>query len=689
MAVNRRTFLQQSATLLGAAGALTLLPPSIQRALAIPASSKTGTLADVEHVVILMQENRSFDHYLGQHAGVRGFNDRATLPVDTQSSIWNQTDGKGGYVTTFHLDSQSTKAQTISSLPHGWSDGHRAWHDGRWDNWVPAKGPMTMGHFARADLPFHYALADAFTVCDAYFCSCLGPTNTNRLHLMTGMLDVAGTGGGPLIENRPSNLFTWTTYPERLQKAGISWHVYQGSDGTEPFMTTLTPKIPGEKDVDYPNPFNVLNFFAAYTAADADPALVANGTAKRTLADLARDVKSGTLPQVSWLLPPYMCSEHPARSPAEGATYIAAVLDALTANPETWSKTALFITYDENDGFFDHLVPPSPPASPREGLSNVSTANEFYSGSALNPAGHVGLGARVPMFVVSPWSKGAWTCSEVFDHTSIIRFLEQRFGVLEPNISAWRRAVCGDLTAAFDFTHPDTSAVSVPSVAGLSAAAAAQSFLPAPSVPLAQVLARQEPGSRNARPLPYQLNIEAREKPAAKTLTLTFANDGTVAAGFIVYSGMAPTSVRNYTVARQTRLADSWSYAATDSQAPAYDLTVLAPNGFLRRFAASGANAGAQEATVGYAVPAGDLRIDLINNGSANVTFLLTDNRYGTKAQATTVAAGTRLQLPWSLAASQQWYDISITCDADAHFLRQFAGHVETGKPGITDPAMA
>jgi phospholipase C len=186
MSLNRRNFLKQSATALGAVSAAALLPASIQRALAIPAASTTGTIADVQHVVILMQENRSFDHYLGMLPGVRGFNDRSTLPIDNEASVFNQPDGHGGFVSPFHLDSNSTMAQTMASLPHAWPDAHSAWNNGRWDNWLPAKTGLTMGHFERSDIPFHYALADSFTVCDAYFSSCLGPTNTNRLHLMTG-----------------------------------------------------------------------------------------------------------------------------------------------------------------------------------------------------------------------------------------------------------------------------------------------------------------------------------------------------------------------------------------------------------------------------------------------------------------------------------------------------------------------
>ncbi|WP_232316577.1 phosphocholine-specific phospholipase C [Candidatus Burkholderia verschuerenii] len=558
MSLNRRNFLKQSATALGVVSAATLLPASIQRALAIPAASTTGTIADVEHVVVLMQENRSFEQYLGTLAGIRGFSDKATLPIDGQPSIWQQPDGKGGFILPFYLDSNSTMAQAMRSLPHGWNDGHQMWNHGRWDNWVFAKGPLTMGYFTRADIPFHYALADSFTVCDAYFSSCMGPTNTNRSHLMTGMIDIGATGGGPLLENAPTNNvpLTWTTYPERLQNAGVSWQIYQGTIGNEPFKTSKAASATGDPDNPI-SPFNLLpQFFSAISHSSPNSAIAQRACSIRTYAQFSSDVASGNLPQVSWLMPPLLCSEHPVFTPSDGATYIAAILDALTANPAVWSKTVLFINYDENDGFFDHVVPPTPPENATFGQSNVDAFGEIYDGDSNHPAGPVGLGPRVPMFVVSPWSKGAWTCSEVFDHTSVIRFIEKRFGVLEPNISAWHRAVCGDLTSAFDFTTPNASAVIVPSVIGLSATATAQSSLPMPTVPVTQTQPQQERGSRKARALPYELFVEANDSPSHGTVQLTFMNTGRAAVIFQVYSSIAPTSVKRYTVAANTKLAD-------------------------------------------------------------------------------------------------------------------------------------
>jgi phospholipase C len=454
------------------------------------------------------------------------------------------------------------------------------------------------------------------------------------------VIDVGSSGGGPLINNTPTNVFSWTTYPERLQQAGVTWKVYQGSDGTESFKTLVTPKPIGSSNVDFPNPYSVLNFFSQYISPNAAPALATNGTAKRTLAQFGTDVQAGTLPQVSWLLPPYLCSEHPARSPSDGATYIAAVLDALTANPDVWSKTAVFIAYDENDGFFDHVVPPVPPASSADGASNIDTSNEFYSGSATNPAGPVGLGARVPMYVVSPWSKGAWTCSQTSDHTSIIQFLTKRFGMQEPNISAWRRAVCGDLTAAFDFTSPNASAIVVPPVTGLSAAAAAQSSLPLPTIPVTQEQPQQERGSRNARALPYELFVDATDNPSNGTVQLTFMNTGQAAAVFKVYSAVAPTSVKRYTVAANTKLSDAWAWQTSTGGPLAYDLTVVGPNGFIRRVASAGAGTATQAATACYEITQGNLSLNLSNAGTAPSTFTITDNRYGVSPQTVTVAAG-------------------------------------------------
>ena len=200
------------------------------------------------------------------------------------------------------------------------------------------------------------------------------------------------------------------------------------------------------------------------TAANA-----ASSEADHLVAAFASDVAGGTLPQVSWIVAPTKYSEHPEAPPALGESLTARLLDALTANPDVWAKTAFIINYDENDGFFDHMPGPIPALTPARGASTVDTHGESYEGQA------VGLGVRVPLIVVSPWSRGGWVNSQVFDHTSVIRFLERRFGVMEPNISPWRRMVTGDLTSMFDFTGRDMAAlVPLPDTSGAMARVTAE-----------------------------------------------------------------------------------------------------------------------------------------------------------------------------------------------------------------------
>lgn len=167
----------------------------------------------------------------------------------------------------------------------------------------------------------------------------------------------------------------------------------------------------------------------------------------RDLDKLKEDVLADKLPQVSWIVATAEGSEHPGpSSPAQGADYTARVLDALTSNPEVWSKTVLLINFDENDGFFDHMPPPAVPAyesydadparARLAGASTVDTVGEYHHNlNGSDPQYHhrpYGLGPRVPMYVVSPWSKGGWVNSQVSDHSSVIRFIEARFGVKEP-----------------------------------------------------------------------------------------------------------------------------------------------------------------------------------------------------------------------------------------------------------------
>lgn len=692
---DRRNFLKLSAGAAGAAFAAGIVPPSIQKALAVPAAVRTGTLADIEHVVILMQENRSFDHYFGSLRGVRGFGDPRPYMLPSGRSVWHQPLGPGrdDYLLPFRPAADNLGLQFIEDLPHGWNDTHAAWNEGRYDAWVPSKGTTTMAYLTREDIPFHYALADAFTVCDAYHCSLMSSTDPNRYYMWTGYVGNDGQGGGPVLDNAEKG-YGWTTYPERLEQAGIRWKIYQdvgdGLDAAGHWGWTSNPYIGNYGD-------NSLLYFNQYRNAEPGTPLYDKArTGTNTLAgqslfeQLRQDVQSGQLPQVSWITSPEAYTEHPSWPANYGAWYVDQVLDALVSNPEVWSKTALFITYDENDGFFDH-VPPAYARSRREqGLSTVDVTGEIYAGGHGFDPGPYGLGVRVPMLVVSPWSRGGWVCSETFDHTSILRFLERRFGIREPNISPWRRAVCGDLTSAFDFAARDPRLPRLPGTASYQPDQQKHpDFKPQP--PTHQHMPRQEPGQRPARPLPYALAVSSSVEADRGRFSLDFINRGKAGACFNVSSSLREDGPWTYTVEPGKRLGDGWDCGPTGG---VYDFTVMGPNGFYRQF--SGALAPAPVA--GSALPevevvpgrdAGRLRLLLTNRGSRRcvLTIVPTGNP-GQSPRRHVLPPGAEAESLWEIGSNAHWYDLTVTCDTDPRFLRRLAGHQETGRPSLSDPGL-
>jgi phospholipase C len=199
------------------------------------------------------------------------------------------------------------------------------------------------------------------------------------------------------------------------------------------------------------------------------------------------DATNDRLPAVSWIIPTSTQSEHPDFMPAAGAAFVASKIDAIAANPEVWAKTVFILCYDENDGIFDHVPPPVPPDG---------TPLEFIGGLPI------GGGFRVPCILVSPWTAGGWVCSELFDHTSCLQFLEKFTGVKEPNISDWRRSTFGDFTAAFRFGEPAAGPPSLPDTgAPLSRALYEAGNLPYPVLPGAeQNQPQQEKGRRSRVP---------------------------------------------------------------------------------------------------------------------------------------------------------------------------------------------
>lgn len=709
----RRHFLRSTAT---GTAALAGLPPLIRDALAIQPKTVSGTLQDVAHIVVLMQENRSFDHYFGSLGGVRGFGDRFPIPLAAPAgapprTVWQQSrtdaDKASGVLLPFHLDTQRNFAlMRAEGTPHSWLDAQQAWDQGRMGQWTQAKGPHSLGYYTRADLPFQYALADAFTVCDAYHCSFFGGTNTNRLFLWTGSNDPHGLGGGPATYNDLDSLkskselgsYSWTTYPERLQAAGISWQIYQDMADNYDDNPLVGFKV-------------FRDAHAALPGASAE--LRARAMSTRDLTQLRADVQANQLPQVSWIIADAKASEHPEQSsPAQGADYTARVLAALTSNPEVWSRTVLILNFDENDGYFDHLPPPAPPsyvswhADPARahlaGASSVETSGEYHERlvSYHNDERErtrlhqpYGLGQRVPMLVISPWSRGGWVNSQVFDHTSVIRFMEQRFGVMEPNISAWRRAVCGDLTSTLDFARPNHAPLpTLPATAALAQRARAMTERTLPVAPTHSSMPAQGATTRPSRALPYQLQVKAECRPDAAELALVFINSGSAGAVFHVYDHLKLDQIpRRYTVASGQQLTGVWSGSG---QAEAYDLWLLGPNGFHRHFSGSlRRNAGAApalpELEVEYSPAGTDLHLRLCNRGARACTFELQANAYAdSRVRRYRVSANGEAQVNWPLGKSAGWYDLSLRVAQHPGFVRRLAGRVETGAPSISDPAM-
>jgi phospholipase C len=688
---NRRDFLSLVAASTGAAVSAGALHPSIARALAIPADRRTGTIKDVEHIVILMQENRSFAHYYGTLRGVRGFADPHPVPLSGGRLVWEQRDKAGRTILPFHLDTATTAALKVEDLPHSWQDANGAAHQGRWDGWIPNKGELTMGHYRREDIAFQFALAEAFTLCDAYHCSVHGQTNPNRLFIWAGGNDPRGLGGGPVVENKsgvaldqtlvltpdilakakqyhidPATFgnygkgprYTYTTYPERLEAAGVTWKVYQ--DPHDNFDGLTNPAVA----------------FQVYNDAKPGEPLHDKAMSKWTIDDFRADVMAGRLPQVSWIASSQSDSEHPAgSSPIEGADFTARVLDA---NPDVWSKTVLFLTFDENDGFFDHVPPPSPPGfnpdGGRAGASTVDTTDDIHTDKLP-----YGLSVRVPMTVISPWSTGGWVNSEVFDHTSVIRFVETRFGVMEPNITPWRRVVCGDLTSAFDFSKAQDRGVKLPATGDAKARVAAALKLPAPVVPAAGVLPVQEPGTRPSRALPYAPRLEeARDaSPSGSRMTLRFGNDGRAGAVYRVDDLHALDAMpRHYTVEPGKSLEGEWAVQG------GYHLQVRGPNQWYRELR------GGDDApiSVGFRVRGDHVVLAFSNRQNQVVRVRCRDLLGG--------AADKDLRIPsggaeWSvpIAGTGQWYDLVVEGGEGVAFFRRLSGRVENGRDSISRPA--
>ena len=471
--VSRRTVIAGAAAIAGAAGMSGLLPTRLAAA-AAAAEPAAFDLSQIKHVVYVMQENRSFDHYFGTFPGVRGFDDPTAMTLPNGNSVFKQPDpaNPAGYLEPFHMDTENTGAAAVPSLSHDWRDQHASWNKGAMDGWLhthlasdgDTKGSYTMGYMTQEDIPFHWALAENFTLLDNYHCSVMGPTYPNRAIWMSGTNDPQGKQGGPILETVKPNALGWKSAAEVLFDAGYTVKTYTSSGSYNYFTwwaSIANQTVPTE----------------LYNAVTSKGTLFGDGTpggigdpANPTKAAVAylgfeEDCKNGTLADVTWLFPdgPYASDEHPPNTPAAGAYFLASKLEALAANEELWNSTVFIINYDENDGFFDHVPPPIPDADvyPEEYVTLPSPKGTPGGGLP------VGAGFRVPCIIVSPWTVGGHIYSQVSDHTSPLQLIEavtaagglsggtptnglaSKQPVTFEAITPWRRTTFDDLAGAF------------------------------------------------------------------------------------------------------------------------------------------------------------------------------------------------------------------------------------------------
>jgi phospholipase C len=713
--LNRRRFMKISAGAAGAGVALNLLPSLIRDALAVQANNRTKSIKDVEHIVILMQENRSFDHYFGTMKGVRGFGDRFPIPLESGERAFFQSDGEK-VVPPYRADKKTMNAALVHGTPHNFPDTQAAWNQGKYGFWPLYKTPYSMAYYTREEIPFQYALAESFTICDAYYCSVATGTDPNRIMFWSGAnfnpelrakgINCTDEDSEPVnlrcwpeldpVTKKPGRMpdpgytykgssFQWDTIPDVLEKADISWKIYQ--DPNDNWSGAM---------------HGCLAFESFRTAKQGSP-IYEKGMRHWSIEDLTNDVKNDKLPAVSWILPSQSNSEHPSgpSSPNRGGNFTHEVLEALTSNPEVWSKTVFFLTFDENDGLFDHLPAPAVPSYNEDGTlagkSTIDLAGMYFNNdkgttyidardTISGPVRPWGLGPRVPMYIISPWSKGGWVDSQVADHTSVGQFIEKRFGVELPAISPWHRSVCSDLTSAFDFVNPnDPNFPELPDTADYAAVEKASKLLPRAAAPATPAPLFQEKGSRFSRALPYRLNTKGLV--VKNEIVLTFENNGEAGVVFHVYDLKNLHRIpRRYTVESGKTLTDEWDLTNDHG---IYDLEVYGPNGYFCHFAGSSEDQQ-PEVVLGYNHRKGGISLELVNDYPRARQVEISFPAYETsEPMKVNVPPKSRVKKEWLLTKSGNWFDVLVKGQSEQGYQRRYAGRVETGKDSISDPAMA
>ncbi|MEJ5056517.1 phosphocholine-specific phospholipase C [Sphingobacterium sp. MYb382] len=831
---SRRDFIKKAALLSGSAALFNMMPATIQKALAIN-PAKGSSFYDAEHIVFLMQENRSFDHLYGTLKGVRGFNDPRAIDLPNKNKVWLQTNPQGDTYAPFRLNVKETKAPWMGSTPHGWADQTDARNKGKYDRWLEVKKPynkdyndipLTLGYCDRADFPFYYSLADAFTICDQHFSSSITGTHPNRWYWMTGTVREQNKPEAKAhlwnISDYSKPTLDWKTFPERLQEHAVSWRIYQNE-------LTLGFGL-NSKESNWLGNFgtNVMEYFKAYnvrlhtsslknteerkkivreeikrigenptTDADkqrliaAQKVLLLIDTSEKTytqeayddltlyqralnenafsvnkddpdfhtltsikyddqgeqreleipkgdiLHQFRQDVKNNKLPTVSWLMSPGNFSDHPGM-PWFGSWYVNEVMEILLENPEIWKKTIFILTYDENDGFFDHVPPyavPNPYKTDQGKVSKtIDTRLDFVTNDQqTNPSADagrlressIGLGYRVPLIIASPWTRGGYVNSEVFDHTSSLQFLEHfiakklKKNVVEENISSWRRSICGDLTSVFrpyqgekiESPTPLNKTAFLHEIQNAKFKAIPQNFKALSAAEIQQLntnpasspyFPKQEKGTKPANSIPYELYVDGVFNPENKTYNISFQAQNNVfgsksaGAPFLLYA-MNPYEGEQlrtweYAVAVGDTIGDHWDIRKFDNQQ--YHFRVYAPNGFYREFKGTSAPADLSiscryEFVAGKpAQLTGNLLFIVKNTNKSPKELIIEDKSYKKSPIRKTIAGNSQQEIVVSLKDSFNWYDLQLRVNGNKEWSERFAGHIETIQVSTTDPLM-
>lgn len=647
-------------------------------------STASKGLEEIEHIIIFMQENRAFDHYFGTLQGVRGFNDRTPIMLANGHNAFHQpvqTDNTQDYMLPFRTIANETNAMCMPAPNMAYQPDIGIWNKGRFDAWNTARDAgYGMSYFTREDLPYYYHLYDAFTVADHYYQSTFTATNPNRMHLFAGSNGLSVGEKAVLDNSEPHPGYNWTTVAETLTAKNISWRVYQQTDNFDD---------------------NAFAWFKNFQQSRPGDLLFDMGMKrqKSLIETFRKDLADGTLPAVSWLIAPTRKSEHASNHPCAGEDFTARILKALQEHPKMYAKSVFVLNYDEGGQFYDHAWAPTPPVDAAAGYSSVTVEGEVNSEVFTTEPNPIGLGFRVPMLLISPWTRGNKVYSAVMDHTSVIQLIEQRFNVQCENISPWRRMVTDDITHAFDFENPDYSWPELPDTSKYVIDGDIEcKNLPAPIIPAEQHMPKQEEGTRLARPLPYEFSVSSEVVADASSkkaqLVVKITNSGEGGAAFILYdlAHIANQAPRQFALAaKSAEYVDKVDVTSTDGS---YHFALFGPNGFLREFRGSafstqGSACPSVDAKIQYSSSTDEVIVSLSNAGVAATTVQVEDKTYGLiQAQQVAVPVSQTVEIRVSTKASSNWYDFVASVEGECSMYRRFMGHMENGKETTSDPAM-